>query len=445
MKLGYKIIAASGVSLLFLILLSALTLSNIKSNQQTISAIYEEDFRNVELSKLALEQAIDASIKTYRLFTWIHNLSESEIKQQSQDIANTVDSATATIDKLQGNMSDPESQTMLPSIHSGLDTYRNSILGAIDMAGVDINMGLSSMQSADEDFLKIKSQVDQLVATTNKSLSARYQEQLSDAQQMQWISIALVTISIIGSVLVGAIISRHIVIRIRAAIATAEDIAKGNLNHLIPITGQDEITQLLKAIAEMQEQLRQVVKSISATTTSLGDISYSIRNSSSSILESSETQNQSAATMAAAVDELSNSSTAIHELAEEANTAMRISTGLSQEEKRILASVIDSMRNIETSALKNSKMVDELGQESEKISGIVKVISDIAEQTNLLALNAAIEAARAGEQGRGFAVVADEVRSLAARTASSTREIANMISSIQKQVNSAVKGIQDSV
>jgi methyl-accepting chemotaxis protein len=445
MKLGYKIVSASGVALLFLILLSAFTLSNIKTNQSVLQAIYDVNFRNVELSKLVLEQATDADIKTYRLFTWLNNLSASEVTKQNKEINDVIEAASVTVQALQNNMQDVESQRLLKEVETGLKIYKKDIVSAIDMAGVDINMGLSSMKVADDDFLKIKSQIDQLVKITKTDLDSLYQTQLKSAEKMKWISLLLVSISLLASLIIGALVSRQIVVRVRAAIETAEDIAKGNLNHTIPITGQDEITQLLRAISQMQEQLRQVVNSISETTSHLGTISSRIQQSSSSVLTGSETQNQAAHTMSSAVEDLSRSARDIHNLAEEANDAMQESAKLSREEKQTLIKVIESMQLIETSAQKNSQMVNDLGQESEKISSIVKVISDIAEQTNLLALNAAIEAARAGEQGRGFAVVADEVRSLAARTASSTREIANMIESIQTQVNAAVKGIQTSV
>jgi methyl-accepting chemotaxis protein len=118
---------------------------------------------------------------------------------------------------------------------------------------------------------------------------------------------------------------------------------------------------------------------------------------------------------------------------------------LALEGKEVLLKVKESMRRIERSSQDTSSVVESLGNESTRISDIINVIKGVADQTNLLALNAAIEAARAGEQGRGFAVVADEVRSLAARTASSTLEITAMISAIQKGVAGAVTGMQSGV
>lgn len=446
MKLGSKIAATSGVSLLFLILLSLFILNILDSNKKSLNEIYNVAFYNFQLSKETLEYASDANIKSYRLFTWINNLNNDEVTEQTKEITSIIANAQTTIDKLlQNTGQDTQTQTLLNTIKTDLASYQKNIESAIDMAGIDINMGLSSMKTADEDFIRIRSQIEKVVQAANSKVKSQYDNQVAAADQVTWTSIIFVAIAILGSLLLAIAVSKHMVGRIRTAISTAKNIAMGELTHNIPVDGTDEISELLAAVAKMQEQLRGVVGSISHTTTRLGTISHTIHTSSNAILTSSESQNQSASTMANAVAQLSDSANAIGELATEVNQSMAVSAQLSVNERKILDAVIDSIKKIEDSAEENSKMVKSLGSESEKISNIIKVISDIAEQTNLLALNAAIEAARAGEQGRGFAVVADEVRGLAARTASSTREITDMIQAIQSRVAAAIKGIQSSV
>ncbi|NIU60659.1 MAG: methyl-accepting chemotaxis protein, partial [Pseudomonas stutzeri] len=118
---------------------------------------------------------------------------------------------------------------------------------------------------------------------------------------------------------------------------------------------------------------------------------------------------------------------------------------LSRQGGEIVAAVVEEISQIAVSVSDSARTVAELGERSGQISAIVGVIGDIAAQTNLLALNAAIEAARAGEQGRGFAVVADEVRKLAERTANSTKEIAQMVAAIQEGTEGAVQGMEQGV
>jgi methyl-accepting chemotaxis protein len=159
--------------------------------------------------------------------------------------------------------------------------------------------------------------------------------------------------------------------------------------------------------------------------------------------QNSELTSETSAAMAASIEEMTVSVTHIGETAKETSEISQHSGELSQQGGEIIRRTVDEMHAMSGAVRESSESIAELGRQSEQISSIVQVIKDVADQTNLLALNAAIEAARAGEQGRGFAVVADEVRKLAERTTSATGEIGAMIASIQGSAHTAVAAMNN--
>jgi methyl-accepting chemotaxis protein len=219
-------------------------------------------------------------------------------------------------------------------------------------------------------------------------------------------------------------------------------IADGDLS--FPITTRPgDTNSLLATMKAMQASLRTMITQSRDTATGLADQAKSLAAVSHSVADRSTHQAEAAASMAASVQEMNSSISRVAENAGQGRSMTDEASKLSVDGASLVRSTVDKIHSIASSVSTSSQVIADLGVQSDKISSIVNVIKEIADQTNLLALNAAIEAARAGEQGRGFAVVADEVRKLAERTALSTREIASMIGAIQTSTHSAVQGMAE--
>jgi methyl-accepting chemotaxis protein len=253
------------------------------------------------------------------------------------------------------------------------------------------------------------------------------------------VSAVLLVLLVAGLVL----IARSIVSPLRAVADTMGEIAHGDgdLTHRLDATGRDEVSRLCESFNEFVGKSEHTILRVADATRSLnGDAEglAELTRSSSTAVDEQRMQTQQVAT---AVTEMSATTREIARSAEDAAGAAQAADGAATQGRSIVDQVLESNRALAVEVGRTTEVVERLNTESVAIGGVVGVIQGIAEQTNLLALNAAIEAARAGEQGRGFAVVADEVRTLASRTKESTTEIQKMIENLQGGAQSAVRAI----
>ncbi|MBA5873406.1 MAG: DUF3365 domain-containing protein, partial [Nitrospira sp. CR1.2] len=224
----------------------------------------------------------------------------------------------------------------------------------------------------------------------------------------------------------------------------SRDIAngEGDLTKRVPADGSDEIAQLGKYFNEFIEKLQNMIKKVAHVTDKVASASVELSATAEEISKGTDTLTSRASQTAAAVEEMNATVGQVAQNSGKAAGLAQETVKTAQEGGTVVTSTISGMQQLSEAVSSSATIISDLGKSSDQIGEIVRTIEDIADQTNLLALNAAIEAARAGEQGRGFAVVADEVRKLAERTTKATKEIGDMIRQIQQDTRGAVESMQ---
>lgn len=232
---------------------------------------------------------------------------------------------------------------------------------------------------------------------------------------------------------------------LRQAVGFFDQIAQGNLNNDIGVNGTDVAGQVLASLASTQTHLRVIIDEITVVSTLQQKRCKDLEIEVARVSSHAEAQQDRVAEVSAAMEEVSVSVSEVANSADNAAESAKSTLAIVGEGSTQMTNSMDSVARAAHTVQSSSATINELSQAIEKIGTVTSVIREIADQTNLLALNAAIEAARAGEQGRGFAVVADEVRKLAERTSSSTADIGQIVGELTQTTRSAVATMDGTV
>ena len=371
-------------------------------------------------SVIQLEKLLQQARFQVRGYTYSAN------PEAGQPALDAIDNALKELDSLPARLPE-EHLTRMQQAKQAMQNYRTAVTAYRD-AQVDNARALTRMQL----------QGSNLIDLSQKLSALQTAKRDQDSQQAQILLFSCALLALVLGIIAAWVITRQIVIPLQRTLKTVELIASGDLSHDIQTDRRDELGQLQQAIQRMTRSLRELIGGISDGITQIASAAEqlsAVTEQTSAGVNSQKVETDQVATamheMAATVQEVARN-------AEEASEAAVVADQQAREGDKVVGEAIAQIEKLAVEVGQSSEAMDHLKRESDKIGSVLDVIKSVAQQTNLLALNAAIEAARAGEQGRGFAVVADEVRALAGKTRESTQQIQGIIENLQVGAEDAV-------
>ena len=439
-KLSLKMKLGVGFGALLLIL----TLLGIVGYQSSVTAadLSREVEKQVEKKEMTL--VIDTSVEKQLVALRGFLLTGDEERLKSGEEAQKT--FQENMDRLEPLLQTEAGKKALAAVQQLYGEYRPAMDHAVQLrrAGKTteaVTLIFSPQMTAKRD--ELKKNTEALIGMIERLKQTAQEGQATSQSRTKTLMLGLACGGLLIGCGVGIVIARSITSAVAVMLAMIQEIAANNLAVAdMEVTSQDEIGKAGIALNQMKNNLREMIQSIAGTAEHVASASEEISSSATQQAQGAETQKDQTSQVATAMQEMSSTVLQVSENSNKAAESSRQAAETARHGGAIVEDTLNKMRAIAESVGATARKMEELGKSSDQIGRIIGVIDDIADQTNLLALNAAIEAARAGEQGRGFAVVADEVRKLAERTTTATKEIAQMIKNIQDETKTAVAAME---
>lgn len=321
-----------------------------------------------------------------------------------------------------------------------LDYGRNGVIPILDLLQAE---KFEQAQKLSKDvivpgYAKASLAIDALIQLQINGAKTEYERVEKLTKIIRVAAIIIIILGLTLSIGLGLIITRSVNSGVKELAQTAKKLANGELTSRVNWDSNDELGDVGRAFNQMASEFSTLISQVRQSADQVATAAAMQTSTSEKVSAISGSQTQQASIAASSIENLNMAVKEIAQKTVDVVTSANEASTMASEGQQVVNKAVIGIQQVATTVSESAKLMASLGHRSDQIGQIVNVIKDIAEQTNLLALNAAIEAARAGEQGRGFAVVADEVRKLAERTATATSEISQMISAIQSETVNAV-------
>lgn len=444
MKIRTKIMASSLIILLMTVLVGMFSISRFAHLDTTI-----RDIATTQLPSMHAVADVDASLGSFRRGELLMTLASEQQDQEKYVTRNkeTITKLKEGLARCEKLMDHAEEKAAFDEFKKHLELYlaQHQKIADLALQNNDAEATKAIMGESSKEFNAAIKALEGIKSATLKQV----EEQSSSAHSENVTARTAITIALVVCMVIGIILSLVISSLISAPIAElarkSQQLANGELNVDVEQRSQDEVGVLSGAFSSMIRSLRDVIGKVSDSAAQVAEAANHLQATAEQLATGSEEVVAQASTVATASEEMAATSNEIANNCTMAAESSKRANDSAAAGSTVIEATVAGMARIAQRVKGTARSVESLGSRSDQIGAIVGTIEDIADQTNLLALNAAIEAARAGEQGRGFAVVADEVRALAERTTRATKEIGDMIKAIQQETKGAVAAMEEGV
>ena len=433
-KLNILVIVAS----LLLVATGVTGLVGIYISNSALSSVYNEKLMYI----IQLNEVRD---NQNRIRT---ELQEASLLKDGFEILEHIDKVRSGMFKIETNLADYNKHDMPAAEKKMMDAFmaerlnygRNGVLPIIDMLQAEKFEQAHTLSKTvmTPGFAKASTAIDALIQLQVDAARVEYERVEKITKFIRVVAIASILVGLLLSIALGLIITRSVNCGVKELAKTATMLANGDLTARVNWDSKDELGDVGRAFNRMAAEFSSLISQVRQSADQVANAATAQTGTAERVSSISGRQTEHAANAASSIEDLNKAVKEIAQRTLEVVASANNASTMADEGQLVVNRAAMGIKQVAGTVKKSAELMSSLGQRSDQIGQIVNVIKDIAEQTNLLALNAAIEAARAGEQGRGFAVVADEVRKLAERTATATAEISQMISAIQSETSNAV-------
>ncbi|MGI2185983.1 methyl-accepting chemotaxis protein [Shewanella oncorhynchi] len=429
-----KVIAIFILAVIIFALNLSISVISINKNRTTLNYMEQQVYQRVELAN----QNVFFIQRLDELYTQSVSFADEDLLTNAGTMYESLRKNLQQLDNV-----DPSQANKLSNLSAKLTRYndmtiklaKGMLAGTIDMA----NIGQISQEKS-QAYEAVLNEIQDYKQSKVLEFKQSIKEASDRSAQSLWLTLSIGIALLIVMLIVTIAIARAISSSARNVAQSLSELAdgKGDLSHQLKVSGSDELGQVSSNFNRFLRLLGDSIQRVVNVTDPLLDSSRSLKQRMEDATHATQRQSHDASAVQVSMEDMRHSVIEISQNARQAASAAQVAEKEAMQGMAVVQRTIDISQQLNTGIQAASNSINELARDTENVTSILNVITSIAEQTNLLALNAAIEAARAGEQGRGFAVVADEVRALASKTADATTEIRHVLQNLKTAAISSV-------